>query len=134
MTMYEGDGGEQVLVPLTWIVRPLRIAIAAEIVGQYHEAARSKPGRGIAPIRLGAAQLVRTDDGCPPALTIEQPAELNVVLGCEMDQGTGYFGRRWCWRDRWRWRNHWGWRGGCLLWSWFGATSNEHKERGEEQE
>src|SRR5713101_7571914 len=132
MTMREGDGGEQVLVPLAYIVLPLRIAIAAEIVGQDHEAACSKPGRGIAPIRLCAAQLVRTDDGCCPALTIEQPAELNVVPGGEMDQDTGYPGQRWRWRDRWRWSNHRGWRGGCLLWSWFGATSSEHKEHGKE--
>src|SRR5215467_15008865 len=123
MTMREGDGGEQVLVLFAWIVRPLRIAKAAEIVGQDHEAACSKPGRGIAPIRLCAAELVRTDDGSRPALTIEQPAELNLVPGGEMDHGTGDPGRRWGWRDRWRWSNHHGRRGGCLLWNWFGATS-----------
>src|SRR5260370_42614985 len=132
--MHEGDGGEQVLIQLARIELSLRITPATEVIGQHHEAARSKPGCGIAPLVLRAAPLVRADDGCRLAVTIEHPGELNVVLGGKMYRGTGYVGRGWCWRDRWRWGDHRCWRGCCLLWSWPRATSSEDEESREEQE
>src|SRR5881398_2470620 len=132
--MHEDDGSEQVLIQLARIELSSRITRATEVVGQHQKAACSKPGCGIAPLILRAPPLVRTDDDCRHAVPIKHPSELNVVLGGKMDRGTGYVGRRWCWRDRWRWGDHRCWRGCCLLWSWFGTTGSEHKEHREERE
>src|SRR5258708_35551493 len=100
--MHEGDGGEQVLIQLARIELSLRITPATEVIGQHHEAPRSKPGCGIAPLVLRAAPLVRADDACRLAVTIEHPGELNVFLGGKRYRSIGNVGRVW----RWRYRRH----------------------------
>src|SRR5579871_2981418 len=94
--MHKGDSRKHVFIRLARVECSPGFAPAAKVVGQYHEAACSKPGGRIAPLRFGAGVFVRADNGCRPSVAIEYPSKLNVILGCEMHRDAGYGWHRWC--------------------------------------